>query len=392
MRPLVQGLRAGFRAGFIVAVASVAAAHLCAVSAAAQSADTILRNGRIYMVDKTFGTAEAVAIRAGRFTAVGDEARVMKEAGPQTRVIDLGGRAVIPGITDSHLHQSFAALNYPAVQLLEARSIADVQKRIGERAAKTSAGEWIVASSGWHESLLAEGRLPTRYELDAAAPDNPVIIPRGGHVVAINSKALEIAGVTKDTRNPPGGVIVRDPATGEATGVLLESAAYFARKVQPPPPAPERMLALLKTQMQALNAMGIVGAVEPGLDERMIGLYQRMREAGNMSVRTDLLYRAITPEQVRKGLAFKSMKNDDMLRFVGFKFPLDGGVEGARMREPYRIVPGEQPDKDYRGVMLLPPGGEKEWGEALQLVAEAGLQAADPCRRRRNDRYRRALL
>jgi predicted amidohydrolase YtcJ len=100
-----------------------------------------------------------------------------------------------------------------------------------------------------------------------------------------------------------------------------------------------------------------------------------MRDAGDITVRTDLLYRAITPDQVRKGLAFKSMKNDDMLRFVGFKFLLDGGVEGARMREPYRIVPGEQPDKDYRGLMLLPPGGEEEWGQALQLVADAGLQA-----------------
>jgi predicted amidohydrolase YtcJ len=367
MRLLVQGVRAG---SLLLALAGLSSA-----TALAQSADTILRNGKIYTVDKAFGTAQAVAIRDGRFTAVGDEATVMKEAGPNTQVIDLGGRTVIPGLTDTHLHQSMAAVNQPAVQLIEERSIADVQKRLSERAASTPPGEWIVASSGWHESLLKEGRLPTRYELDAAAPNNPVFIPRGGHVVAINSKALEIAGITKDTKNPPGGVIVRDPATGEATGVLLESAAFFARKVQPPPPAPEKLVELMKSQMQALNAMGIVSVVEPGLDERLFALYQRMRDAGEITVRTDLLYRAITPDQVRKGLAFKSMKNDDMLRFVGFKFLLDGGVEGARMREPYRIVPGEQPDADYRGLMLLPPGGEEEWGQALQLVADAGLQA-----------------
>ncbi|MBN9083478.1 MAG: amidohydrolase [Rhizobiales bacterium] len=354
--------------------AGVCALALTAFSAQAQNADTILRNGKIYTVDKDFRTAQAVAIRDGRISAVGDDATVMKEAGPTTQVIDLAGRTVIPGLTDTHLHQSFAATNLPAVQLIEARSVADVQKRIAERAAQTPAGQWIVASSGWHESLLAEGRLPTRYELDKAAPDNPVIIPRGGHVVTVNSKALELAGITKETKNPAGGVIVRDPASGEATGVLLESAAYFARKMQPPPPPPERFLELLKAQMQQLNALGIVGVVEPGIDERIAGLYQRMRQSGDMTVRTDLLYRATSLEQVQKGLAMREMKNDDMLRFVGFKFLLDGGVEGARLREPYQIVPGEQPDKDYRGLLLLPPGGEDEWAKALQLIAEAGLQ------------------
>jgi predicted amidohydrolase YtcJ len=181
------------------AVLALAAAGLLSTQALAENADTILRNGKIYTVDKSFSAVQAVAIKAGRFVAVGDDASVMKEAGAQTQVIDLGGRTVVPGLIDSHLHQSFAATNLPAVQLLDARSIADVQKLIGERAKQTPPGEWVVASSGWHESLLKEGRLPTRYELDEVAPNNPVLIPRGGHVVTINTKALELAGVTKDS-------------------------------------------------------------------------------------------------------------------------------------------------------------------------------------------------
>ena len=112
-------------------------------------------------------------------------------------MIELAGKTVVPGLIDSHLHQLFAALNGPAVQLLGARSVAEVQAAIGERAARTPPGQWVTASSGWHESILAEGRMPTRFELDKVSPNNPVLIPRGGHVVTVNSKALELAGIMK---------------------------------------------------------------------------------------------------------------------------------------------------------------------------------------------------
>src|ERR1041385_6642699 len=219
------------------------------------------------------------------------------------------------------------------------------------RVARTEAGKWITASMGWHESILDEGRMPTRHELDTVSPNNPVFIPRGGHVITVNSKALELAGITKDTPNPDGGVIVRDEK-GEATGVLLENAAYLVRKILPPPPA--NMAELLKTAMHDLNSYGIVSVIEPGVNEQQMALYNALRQAGEMTVRTDVLYRALK-------------KSDDMLRFVGIKFLLDGGVEGGRMSWPYRIVPGEQPDATYRGVLLLPPGGEDEYVEALKL-------------------------
>ena len=339
----------------------------------AQDADLVLRGGHVITVDKDWRLAQAIAIKDGRFIAVGANEAVAAHVGPSTQIIELAGKTVVPGLINSHLHQLFAGLNGPAVQLLGARTIADVQKAIAERVERTEAGKWMIASSGWHESILAEGRMPTRHELDKVSSNNPVFIPRGGHVVTVNSKALELAGIMKDTPNPQGGVIVRD-ADGEATGVLLESAAYLVRKTLPPPPA--NVAELLKSAMRDLNSYGIVGVIEPGVDERQMALYRTVHEAGDMTVRTDVLYRALRKADVENGVAaIKAQKNDDMLRFVGIKFPLDGGVEGGRMSWPYRIVPGEQTDAAYRGVLLLPPGGEDEYVEALKLIAEAGLQA-----------------
>src|SRR3954470_12432589 len=346
---------------------------LLATPALAQPADLVLRGGRVITVDNDWRVAQAVAVRDGRFVAIGDDATVAHYVGPNTQVIELAGKTVVPGLIDSHLHQLFAALNGPAVQLLGAKSVADVQKAISERVARTEPGRWVMASSGWHESILEEGRMPTRHELDRVSPDNPMFIPRGGHVITVNSKALELAGVTKDTPNPDGGVIVRD-ANGEATGVLLETAAYLVRKILPPPPS--NMAELMKIAMRDLNSYGIVGVIEPGIDERQMALYRAVHDAGEMTVRTDVLYRALRKADVEKGIAaIKAQKNDDMLRFVGIKYPLDGGVEGGRMTWPYRLVPGEQTDASYRGVLLLPPGGEDEYVAGLKLIAEAGLQA-----------------
>ena len=348
-------------------------AFLLATPALAQPADLVLRGGKVITVDKDFRVADGVAIKDGRFLAVGGEQQIAGHIGPNTQVIELAGKTVVPGLIDTHLHQLFAALNGPAVQLLGAKSVADVQQAIGERVARTEPGKWVMASSGWHESILQEGRMPTRRELDVASPNNPVFIPRGGHVVTVNSKALELAGVTRDTPNPDGGVIVRDEK-GEATGVLLETAAYLVRKILPPPPA--NMAELLKIAMRDLNSYGIVGVVEPGVNEQQMALYRRMHDAGEMTVRTDVLYRALRKAEVEKGIAaIKAEKNSDMLRFVGIKFLLDGGVEGGRMSWPYRLVPGEQTDTAYRGVLLLPPGGEDEYVEGLRLIADAGLQA-----------------
>src|SRR5262245_30831683 len=191
-------------------VLGIAAVGSPPIAASTQPADLVVRGGRVITVDAAWSIAEAIAVRDGRFAAIGTNADIAGLVGHSTQVIELNGRTVVPGLIDTHLHQILAALNARAVQLLSARSIADVQRAIAARVAQTPPGQWVVASSGWHESILEEGRMPTRQELDPVSPSNPVFIPRGGHVVTVNTKALELAGITKDTANPDGGIIVRD--------------------------------------------------------------------------------------------------------------------------------------------------------------------------------------
>lgn len=350
-----------------------AALALGAAPALAQPAEMILRNGRIHTVDAADSTVEAVAIRDGRFVATDPAAEAM--AGPQTQVIDLGGRATIPGLIDSHVHQHQWGMNLPAVQLLGARSITDILAAIGERARATPAGGWVIASSLWHESIPAEGRLPTRWELDSVAPDNPVFIPRGGHVVAVNSLGLRRAGISRDTPQPAGGVIVKRE-DGEPTGVLLiAGATSLARRALPPPPPAAEQARLVAEAMQELNALGVTAVVEPGISDEVAAIYRTLRDEGRMTVRTWLLWRAATREQITRGIAAqRGWPQHAMLRTSGIKWLLDGGVEGGRMTEPYRIVPGEQTNPEYRGILLLPAGGEAEFLDGLREIHRAGLQ------------------
>lgn len=352
---------------------TLAAALLCAAPALAQPADTLLRNGRIHTVDARDTVASAVAIRDGRFVALDAAAEAL--AGPNTQVIDLGGRTAIPGLIDSHVHQHGWAMNIPAVQLLHVRTLADILAAIGERARATPPGEWVIGSSLWHESLIAEGRLPTRWELDTVSPNNPVFIPRGGHVVAVNSLALARAGITRETPQPAGGVIVKRE-DGEPTGVLLiAGATSIARRALPPPPPVAEQANLLVQAMGELNALGVTAVVEPGIPEEVAGIYRQLRDEGRMSVRTWLLWRAATGEQIRRFIAAQQgWPQHPMLRTAGIKWLLDGGVEGGRMSEPYRIVPGEQTNPEYRGILLLPSGGEAELLEGLRAIHRAGLQ------------------
>lgn len=343
------------------------------VSETSRPADTILRNGRIATVCPDLGICEAVSLRDGRFLTVGTDAAVTADAGPGTCIINLDGRLVVPGLIDSHLHMHWCAMSADHVQLLSARSIADVQRAVREAAAGKPAGEWILSSACWHESLLAEGRMPTRGELDEAAPDHPVFLPRGGHIAAVNSAALARAGIDAETPNPQGGLVVRD-ADGRPTGLLLDAASMLVRRVLPPPPAMERQVELVHAMMASLHGLGIVGVTEPGLDADKIGFYQALRASGKLTMRTDLLYRANNLADTRRALEFAGFPGDEMLSFSGVKFMLDGGIEGARLGEPYRLVEGEQHDPDYRGLLMLPPGGEHEFVECLAEIAAAGVQ------------------
>ena len=337
------------------------------------SADLVLRNGRVMTLDANSTRTHAIAIGSGRILALGDDAEAL--FGTAKSVIDVGGRAVIPGLFDSHIHTIGGALNELAVALDSARSIADVQAAFAARVAVTPPGAWIQGGSGWHESQLAEGRMPVRQELDAVTPANPVFIKRGGHVAIANSAALALAGITKATPDPEQAVIVRDPATGEPTGVLVERAAFSLVQKHVPSPTRSDYVEGLKKFTAKLNSRGVTSTLEPGISLDEIAAYMELWRQKAMTTRVRILQRVACVDDVAALSSVLAPEfGNDSLRIGGFKYMADGGVEAAYMRDPYLVVEGEQTDPDFVGKLVLPPGGMDELREMFMTAAERGWQ------------------
>jgi predicted amidohydrolase YtcJ len=338
-------------------------------------ADIVLRRGNMVTMDGEFPSAESIAVAGDRILAIGSDREVENLAGPGTKTIELGGRTVVPGLHDSHIHTMGGAADELAVSLAEAGSIADVQSAFARRAAATPPGEWLVGGSGWHESQLAEGRLPTRVELDAVAPNHPVFLRRGGHVAVANSVALSRAGIGKETPDPVGGVIVRDPETGEPTGALIERPAFGLVAKLIPAATREDLVAGLKLYTKKLNSRGVTATLEPGLNLEEIAAYMEMWRRGAMTTRARLLQRVTNLDDVEALSSILAPNfGDDWLRIGGFKFLSDGGIEAAYLGAPYRLVEGEQTDPNFVGKLLLPPGGIDELREMLTIAAKRGWQ------------------
>jgi predicted amidohydrolase YtcJ len=337
--------------------------------------ETILYDGTIRTVDADQSVVEAVAVRDGEFLAVGETDEIRDLVGPETAERDLEGRAVIPGLIDSHIHMRQVGVDLDRVTLFDARSIDDVLDAIETEAASIDDSEWVFTGWGWHESQFDEARLPTRSELDSVAPDNPVFIPRGGHVAIVNSIVLDMAGIDADTDDPDGGTIVRDLDTGEPNGVVLENARTEVVEPVLPDRGYEDYVDDIKRAMTDLNSRGITAAMEPGLEQNVLRAYQRVATEGEATVRTDALVRVYGLEDVKDaGSYFYKDFGDDMLKIGGVKYMLDGGVEGARLREPYEVVENVQEQQEYYGHYLMPEGGQEELREMYKLAAERGHQ------------------
>ena len=337
------------------------------------TAETILKNGAVLTMDAKQSRSDAVAIGGGRILALGKEAEELK--GPKTSVIDVGGRTVIPGLFDSHIHTLGGALNELAVSLENAKSVADVQAAFAARVKTTPPGQWIQGGSGWHESQLKEGRMPTRHELDAVTPNNPIFIRRGGHVAVANSAAFKIAGITKDTKDPHDGVIARDPATGEPNGMLVERAAFTLVLKHLPKPSREEYVEGLKKFTAKLNSKGVTATLEPGVSLDELAAYMELWRRKAMTTRVRILQRVACLDDV-SGLTSVLAPDfgDDWLHIGGFKFMADGGVEAAFMHEPYQVIEGEQNDPKFLGKMVLPPGGLDELRQMFEAAASRGWQ------------------
>ncbi|SEA90027.1 amidohydrolase [Variovorax sp. YR216] len=229
--------------------------------------DLILHNGRFTTLDRANPTASAVAIAEGRFIQVGGDREVLALAGPQTRRIDLGGRSVLPGLIDNHLHIIRGGLNFNLELRWDGvRSLADAMAMLKAQVAITPAPQWVRVVGGFTEHQFVEKRLPTIEELNAVAPDTPVFILHLYDRALLNAAALRAVGYTKDTPAPPGGEIVRD-ASGQPTGLLLakpNAAILYATLAKGPKLPHEYQVNSTRHFMRELNRLGVTGAIDAG--------------------------------------------------------------------------------------------------------------------------------
>jgi predicted amidohydrolase YtcJ len=336
--------------------------------------DLVVHGGKIITVDNDFRVVSAVAIKDGRFIAVGDEDQILPLRGVATHVIDLEGTTVIPGVIDSHIHAfgyglDRSALNFATGEML---TLEGILEHVRGRAAQTPPGEWIVARGPFSLEFVREGRLPDRYELDEVAPDNPFYMNTQGHDGNVNSLALEMAGITRETPDPVGGTIVRDE-DGVPTGELLEEFAWGPVERLTPVPTREDMVEAARLAVEGLNAAGITSLVDmdgPLSESRdKIEILNQLEANGDLTIRWHVLTRfrgteyanasAEVIDEAVRDIGAPSGFGSEWVRIAGIKLSLDGGVQGAYMREPYAE---EQFGTGYRGILR---GWDKE---SLKMV------------------------
>jgi predicted amidohydrolase YtcJ len=311
------------------------------------SPDLILSNGRVYTLDGTDGATgnigQAVAVKNGRFLAIGGDAEVRALAGPGTQCIDLDGRAVIPGIFDSHNHLLEAGAKLSMIRLDECQSPEEMMELVRKRAGVTPPGEWILGQ-GWSEGLFVGGQLPNRHDIDPATSNHPVALMRFFNTDLVNSYVLEMAGIDRDTPDPEGGKIERD-AAGNPNGLLRASAKTFVRRLFPRPTLGQ-MKASLRLACAKMHQFGITSVIEPGLTPREIRAYQSLYQEGGLSVRVNLMpsWHGFKDEEDETELEYRARElgifsglGDEWLRIGGLKMAIDGGTtpHTAFMYEPY---------------------------------------------------------
>jgi predicted amidohydrolase YtcJ len=350
------------------------------IAAQEPAPDLVLYNGKIVTLAKPGDSAQAVAIREGRFVFVGGTDAGRKLAGPGTRQIDLQGRTVIPGLADNHFHSIGGGRG---VALSSARSIDDVLAAIRGRVAKTPAGEVIVTNSDWHEGQLKEQRLPYRRDLDQAAPSHPVVVVRGGHEYVLNSAALKKWGITEGTPEPEGGSIGRYD-DGSLNGELVDRAKNLVELPAPALRDAEETLKALVDEYRRLNEAGLTSIRYPGSTPEMWKTLQEIKRRGLLTMRVNLLFRvgnsaeAIDTTLARFGA--KQDEGDEWVRVGGIKLGVDGGFEGGWMRDPYEEPWGRK--GTYRGLQTFPSDqyiavvrvlNQRGWRVATHAVGDAAI-------------------
>jgi len=326
-------------------------------------ADTVFTNGKVLTVDKRSIVAEAFAVKDDKFVFVGSNQQALTYINSQTKVIDLKGRTVIPGLADSHLHTAGGG---SGIDLSEARSLSDVFAKIGEAAKTALPGAALVSNNDWHEAQFREQRLPTAAELEAAAPGVPVVLVRGGHSYFLNNTALAKYNITTATPVPTGGAIPVGK-DGKLTGEVTDAAKRLVA-------LPVSTTPSLQMQQKRLNAYGITSIRIPGISVADYRAIQQLRDQGQATVRYSILLRsdelatfkaAILPSGIQPG------EGDEWVKLWGIKVSADGGFEGGLMTKPYAEPMGK--GGTYFGLQKT---DQAAFNEYMVTLNRAGWRAA----------------
>ena len=330
---------------------------LSALESTTMDGDLFIHNGPIVTINPARPRVTALAIRAGRIVALGDDdIEIRTAAGPKAETIDLRGRTATPGLNDAHAHPMLTgwALSTLNLNTPPNHGIGDIVELVRAEATKKSPGKWIVGL-GYDQARLAERRHPTRRDLDAVSPDHPVLLIRSCiHIGVANSKALELAGITAGTPNPPGGAIDRDEH-GEPTGVLREAAFSQLRALSGEADEDE-IVELLKVAGKNFLANGVTSVVEAGIDRPdEFRAYQRLRRSGELPLRTYLMMMIDEMLDSMTSVGIQTGFGDEWLRIGPAKLFSDGSIGGrtARMNRPY------EGEAENVGLWMLPPNDLK---------------------------------
>ena len=333
-------------------------------------ADTIITNAKVYTVDAKQLWAEAVAIQGERILFVGSSKETLRHRGSGTKVIDAGGRLLLPGIEDSHVHFVSGSENLAKVDLAGTKSVEEIQARIRQFAQEHPQSVWV-QGRGWMYAAFP-GNMPHRKYLDEVVPDRPAIMTcADGHTSWVNSRALALSGIDRRTPNPENGTIVRE-ANGEPTGALLETADSLVEKVLPKP-TPEETLAALQEGLREAARLGVVRVHGMGGEFEALDLLDKIRRMGNMTVRFSVAMWVGPP-----GLSAEDWKayedarlkyNDEWISLGGIKLMLDGVIDSGTgaMLDPYE---GRVQDK---GKLFWEPDSYKK---AVVEINAKGIQVS----------------
>jgi len=330
-------------------------------------ASLVVTNAKIMTMDSRYPRAEAIAVSGEWVIAIGTVADIEPYIGPQTKVLDVGGRLVLPGFNDSHTHFLSGSRTLRELYLYGVNRLEEVLRLVGERVAKAKPGEWITGSG--YDHTLWGTKWPTKEDLDRVAPNNPVVLRRvSGHSVWVNSLALKLSGITNDTPDPAGGEIQKYPKTGEPTGILLETAAGLI-KVDRPRLSPEETRQLMKDDLSAgfrhAAKLGVT-SVQTSSSLEELAVVRELKAEGKLTLRWNgwLPLRAAS-ELVAQGI--RSGHGDYWVRFGFLKGYIDGtvGDRTAAMFEPFADRPG------FTG---LPRLTQEELSEAVAFADRNGFQ------------------